>query len=297
MKLGYIINVHKNFSQLERLLSRLYCDEAYFFIHVDKKVGKDIFLQLVDSLSKYQPKFVENRICVNWGGFSQVQATLLGLQILLESRVHCEYVNFISGQDYPLCSNQVINNFFKSNQGKEFICYHDLQFGGWSDKEERVTKYHFPDYYKTLKIDASEHPRVLGKFESMVNRILPLRILPNGYRAYGGWSWWSLSIECVQYVFRFIGENRDFVNFFRYSLCPDEIFFQTIIMNSPYRERVVNDDLRYVVWSVGQSNPKTFEENDFSDIVSSNKLFARKFDMSQNSKILDLIDKNIDCSC
>ena len=43
--------------------------------------------------------------------------------------------------------------------------------------------------------------------------------------------------------------NPDYVRFFEHVFVPDELFFQTIIMNSPLRDTVENDDLRYLDWS------------------------------------------------
>jgi len=40
-------------------------------------------------------------------------------------------------------------------------------------------------------------------------------------------------------------------------------------------------------------HPEILTSNNFKSINQSSSLFARKFDISQDSKILDLIDKNI----
>lgn len=58
-------------------------------------------------------------------------------------------------------------------------------------------------------------------------------------------------------------------------------------MNSPFRNDVVNDCLRYVDWERGK--PYTFSDEDFDLLMSSNNLFARKFDYSKNPEIVDHI--------
>lgn len=76
---------------------------------------------------------------------------------------------------------------------------------------------------------------------------------------------------------------------------PDEIFFQTIVLNSPLAHTVVNDDLRYLEWRdpALAGGPAVLGEHDFRKIMSSSKLFARKFDMTQDAEILELIDAEV----
>jgi hypothetical protein len=75
---------------------------------------------------------------------------------------------------------------------------------------------------------------------------------------------------------------------------PDEIFFQTILMNSPHAENIINDDLRYLDWKDRNSgSPAVLSKTDLSNLLVSQKLFARKFDVKVEPKILDLIDQLI----
>ena len=48
-----------------------------------------------------------------------------------------------------------------------------------------------------------------------------------------------------------------------------------MVYNSNFRDKVAGDSLRYVDWIRG--GPYTFTEEDFDDITSSDKIFARKF--------------------
>jgi hypothetical protein len=53
---------------------------------------------------------------------------------------------------------------------------------------------------------------------------------------------------------------------------------------------MVNNDLRYIDWSMGGVSPKTLSIDDAEAILASGKLFARKFDLSKGPELLDLID-------
>ena len=70
--------------------------------------------------------------------------------------------------------------------------------------------------------------------------------------------------------------SRDYVRFFNV-LIPDELFFQTLIMNSTLRDSVVNDNLRYLDWS-REPAPAVLGVGDVDRMLGSDKLFARKFD-------------------
>ena len=58
------------------------------------------------------------------------------------------------------------------------------------------------------------------------------------------------------------------------------------------KAKVINDNLRHIDWSRGGAHPKIFSKHDLQDLVLTDKYFARKFDISVDEEILDLIDQN-----
>ncbi len=62
-------------------------------------------------------------------------------------------------------------------------------------------------------------------------------------------------------------------------------------MNSRFKETVVNDNFYYIDWSKGGANPKILTAEDYDQLVSSDKIMARKFDISQDHAILDMLDE------
>jgi len=120
------------------------------------------------------------------------------------------------------------------------------------------------------------------------------RKFPRGFKPFGGSSYWCLPRECIEYIYKLTTRNRAFVNFFKYVDVPDEIFFQTIILNSPLERMAVNDNLRYLEWNDPDSgSPAVLRKSDFGKLLSSPKLFARKFDVHVDADVLDLIDREI----
>ena len=282
MKIAYLINAHKNFEQLERLVSRLDHHEVDFFIHIDKKIDDVGFALLRDSLKKYQLTLISNRVDVTWAGFSQIQATINGLQSIVQSGNNYDYICLISGQDYPITNNEGILDFLARNNGLEFVECYEISADSRAPFLVRFERYSLLEQVNNcfLRLYLERALRVL----------LPKRKIPKDFKKYGGSSWWAISSDCARYLVNFVETEKAFVDFFRYAICPDETFFQTVIMNSPYSSRVHPDNLHYTNWEPGAVNPRTLRQHDFTGITSSAKLFARKFDTCLDQGILDLLD-------
>ena len=79
MKIAYLITAYKDKNQLAKLIDALPCEEAYFYIHIEKKVSDMPFKEVVERIkvAKESRAFwgdVAERVKVNWGGYSQVKA-------------------------------------------------------------------------------------------------------------------------------------------------------------------------------------------------------------------------------
>lgn len=289
MRIAYLILAHKNVNQLKRLVKILHTEDTSFFIHLDKKVknASDYFEIANDGSNIY---FINKRVAVNWGAYSMIQATLNSLQEILDTGIYYDYINLLSGQDYPIKKNTEIFDFLTKNYGKEFLYYApfpttDLSLGGM----DRV------EYYYNL-----DNPDNSTYESEMKLRGLKRKFI-QGMDPYHGSQWWSLTGQCVKYVLDQVKTNKEISNFYRYSMFSDEQFFQTIIMNSKFDRSVVNDNLRYIDWSkviwekdiwiVNPPHPKTLTTDDLPSLVSSSKLFARKFEDTTDVHVLDMLDR------
>lgn len=116
---------------------------------------------------------------------------------------------------------------------------------------------------------------------------LKKRSFINGVQAYGGSQWWSLTGKCIVWLAAICKPDNIVYEFYKSTYIPDEMFFQTIIMNSPFAKSVVNDNLRYIDWTRGTEYPRILTKDDWNRIVKSKKIFARKFDYSIDSFIFD----------
>jgi hypothetical protein len=275
MRYAYIISAYKNLEQVTRLVRRLDSGRACFLVHVDKKTADSAYDALVASLRDVPSvSFLPRHPC-HWGGFGHVQATLKGINELLRRGTRFDYVFLLTGQDYPIKPNEYIERFFATEAPSSFMGFAALPSDSWSPRGglDRIENWHLRLW--------GHHLRVPLK-----------RRFPSGLRPYGGGAYWCLWRECIEYVAEFVARRPDIVSFFRHVDIPDEIFFQTILLNSELRDTIVNDNLRYIDWTRGRW-PAILNVRDFEALSASPKLFARKFDVNEDELVLDLIDRHL----
>lgn len=263
MKLGFIISGYKRPDLMARLALAL--EGRPCAIHIDAK--SPVFGDVVDAL-KDRPDvhFLPRHTC-HWGSFGHVEASLKGLRWMRET--NCDYAALLTGQCYPLRSISSFELFLTMLNGSSIIDFNAFphprwEGGGWP----RVDRFH---------IQAFGRPRPV--------KLWPRR-LPLGYYPYGGGSYWCLSRAAAEYILDFVDARPEFVRFFQSVLIPDEIFFQTILANSPLRSALTNDSIHYIAWTLNQPSPHILTSVD--EALASGKWFARKF---EDLAVLDAIDE------
>jgi hypothetical protein len=100
--------------------------------------------------------------------------------------------------------------------------------------------------------------------------------------------------EHARYVIDYLKENKSVERFFEMTWGADELVFQTILLNSIWKDSVVNDYLRYIKFPKGAPRPRVFTMVDAEDIMISDRLYARKFDTEIDKNVMDYIDARID---
>lgn len=103
----------------------------------------------------------------------------------------------------------------------------------------------------------------------------------------------SNPIAASQNLFADTGTDRPSASLlFEHTYCPEELYFQTVLMNSPHAGRVVNDNLRYILWEKRHGSlPAVLDESDFEPLKASGALFARKLSSPVSSGLMALLDQ------
>lgn len=289
MEKAYIILAHKLPGQLYRIVERLDDGLSTFFIHIDLKADFEEFSKVSDFGNKV--KFIK-RENIKWAGFDIIKAVLNGLNAVKEANKKFDRIILLTGQDYPIKSNEYINNFYKNSPYSVFIDYwpipnHEIwkKNGGMY----RVNKYFFgTDKNSKLRAKALNFLAIIFPF---LRRKLPYGLLP-----FGGWAWWTIDMYALNYILQFLQDHPKYMRFHRHTFVVDEMFLHTILLNSKDErllKSITNNYLRYVNWpDTSKGHPEILRKDDLEAIKASGALYARKFDINKDAEILDLIDKS-----
>ena len=278
MKVAHIILAHKAPQQLERLINRMQHQSSYFFVHIDKKANLDDFL----FLKKYPTVFfVQKRVNINWGGFSHTRAIVNSMKQVISSEMRFDYINLLSGQDYPVKPIARFCDFLQQNPGRCFMEYR-LPGDKWLEEAQaRMNKYHFTDLPLKGKY----------KLQAIVNLLLPKRRLPRQFTIIGRSTYFTIDAIAANYIVDCFELPSRITGFFKYSWGSDEIIFQTILFNSIFNHQLINNNMRYEDWSDGAPRPDVLTMQHANILEITDAFFARKFDMEKDEKILERIDR------
>ncbi len=274
--IAHLILTHKNPDQVERLIKALDHPQASFYVHVDAKADITPFQKLVSD----KVKLVNNRASVHWAAWGTIQATLNGFAEILDSKV--DYINVISGQDFPLQSPQKLHQFLGEHKGSEYITCERLA-DQWTEAQRRVKKYHFVNW------------NIPGKFRlsKIVSALLPERTFPYPYEIVGRSNWFTITSEAAQYILNFYHREKKYNAFFKMSWGADELYFATILYNSDFKKSI-KEHLVYVDWrGQSQGHPRVLTIKDLTDIQKSDKFFARKIEMGQDEGLIEALEASL----
>ncbi len=280
MRIAYLIMAHKNPSQIEKLIHKLNHPQFDVYIHLDKKTDIEDYEHLTKNKRVF---FIHNRCKVTWGGISIPEAVLASMNEIITTEKQYDFITVMSGQDYTLRSSDEIYSYFNKRKGKNFLYLESLISPWWHEAMKRIKRYDMINYTFPGKY----------KFQWLKNIFMREKKFPLPYVLYGGprAAWFTITLDCAEYVINFIKDNPQLKKFFFHTWGADEFIFPTIIMNSEFKKTVVIDnDFLYVDWSQGGSSPKILTKDDFPALKKSSCYFARKFDIQTDEEIFDLLD-------
>jgi hypothetical protein len=285
MKKAYIILAHKNEMMVERLVDRLDDNASAFFLHIDLKSDITRFREIFRD--NHHVRFLQ-REYTDWGTFGLVKATLNAMRVVQGGDY--EKVILLSGQDYPIKSNEEIDQFFRGSRYNIFMDHFPLpNHSKWGPGGGmyRVNKYFF---------GLSFIKKMMAKAANFIGIVFPFakrRELP-GMRPFSGSQWWAMDMRAVNYILEFLERHPEYIRYHQHTFAADELFFQMILLNCPdesLRNNISNDNLRFTKWkSESVAHPEILGVSDVENISGSDALFARKFDPEVDQDVIDVID-------
>lgn len=234
MKIAYLISSYLDPIQLKKLILALkYDNKCDFYIHIDKKV--DIKQFLYELGNEKNIFFVENRIRVCWGGYSQVNAILSMIELMISTEKKYDRVVSITGLDYPIYSNKKIQEEFKSN--KQYMIGLNVIRCNLKKQKRKIVKYWFFDHNVNNRLIV----QIISKLENVFFSALPVRKKSSikidntkYYDVYFSSDYWALTYDCVLNLYNEYINNNKIQKYFKHAFAPSELFMATMLFNSKY---------------------------------------------------------------
>lgn len=156
---AFLMMVHKEPELFGRIVHVLAGVNHHFFVHIDKKVSD---IEPYREAVKDVPNVTfTDRISVYHGGVSQIYCELLLYGAAYSAAHRMDYFHLISGQDYPLRSNEQFDDFFEHHAGMSFAAIEGQEY------HDECMKLKYP-----LRTDVY-HPNGRNLFERAFRKLTP----------------------------------------------------------------------------------------------------------------------------
>jgi hypothetical protein len=284
IRIAYIISAYQGAASVVRLVRRLYAPDHGFFIHYDLRSSDSELAGITASLGNLQNVALLERHKCLWGDFGHVKASLKAIQEMAKQGFIYDYAILLTAQDYPIKPDAVIRERLAAAAGGSFMEATAWPIPNW--QKGRAIKW-IENFHWHLPFP--KWARTLGWERMWQHLAIPMkRKIPNGLHPYFGSSYWYLHRSCLKYIYEYVSRHPEYVRFFHHVLIPDEIFFQSLLMNSELAPSVTTRTLTFVDWRPPWPGILTID--DLPRLQQSDCLMARKFDTAPDSKILAELD-------
>jgi len=263
-----------------------------------KKAGFENIYIHIDAKSKFANEDLTQEIKGNanvismyrvyWGGYNQLLSILSLLRTALSKKKY-DHIILLSGQDLPVVSFNRLLDFFDQNPARSFIQSDKFPMSTWNYNNGfgRVQWYWFMDYSSRIKGVHAFH-RWSHRFYNKFNLT---RASSRGMDFYGGSDWWMLPGNVAEYCLKVFDQNRKIRKCFRYSFIPTEMFFQTVIGNSGFRETTTGNNHRFIPWGDDNTgHPGVVQKQHRDKIEAGDYLFARKFELQSDPELFEYFE-------
>eukprot|EP00871_Galdieria_phlegrea_P003106 jgi/Galph1/3797/GphlegSOOS_G2448.1 len=292
LSLAFFVQISEsNLHMFPRMFNKIYHENNIYAIHFDKHIAEEDVeraLQLI-GFKQANNVFLLPREKVSYWGISMLLNTLSAMTELLDKSSSWRYFINLSAADYPLLSPTRLRRLMAMAAGEpDYNFIQVLGANAARDHEYRLKQIHFDP--AVFDADGNDLYTISDRSHPYARQ--------DTLNAQKGEAWMILSRSFCNYVIREM-EPKRYLTRFATASASDELYFQTVFWNSPYRATLVNRIFRAIFWFHplnGTSGARPFNLDQaslFYDYIRcTGALFARKF-TEQPSQTLDLIDKQL----
>ena len=170
---------------------------------------------------------------MRWAGYTQVECEYRLLELALSLGEHYQYFHLLTGASFPIKSNQYIFNFFNQHYGMQFI--------GFDNNHDCSSRAKYRFLFNELGKPNSQYDYRLLSIRDLYIQ-LQKKLGINRFKKFNmqfkkGLAYWSITESCAKYVLEKEGMVKRML---RYSVSGDEVFMQTLVYNSPFKDSLYN---------------------------------------------------------
>jgi hypothetical protein len=277
-----IITAYKNFDYLVDLSKDLSACGFYVYIHVDQKVSNENILKTLNGITNV---CALTKFSICWGGIKHLLAILLLMRKIYDEHDDVHYIHVISGTDCLCKSVRDFRMFFHSENALNYMkCVRDVPCDLW-------TRTFYRNEWLNYKTKWGFH---LTRLLASLQRLLGIsRKCPNGFTVYHGLVWVSITREYLQYILSFMEtkEGKKFMGWLKWCFIPEEFFFQTILMNSPFAN-TLGQECKFALWEMKHGTcPGILDEADYGGLTEPGIFFARKIAPQYSGRLLQMLKR------
>jgi hypothetical protein len=293
-KHAYLIMAHNQFQYLKTLIESIDDSRNDIYIHIDRKTNFTDFDLLKQEIHFSSVYFIKQRK-VNWAAYSGILCELDLLKVATSQNQY-DYYHLLSGADVVIKKHRSIHQFFDQNKGREYVEFDAQEMD--KDYLDRIKYYYLLQdiYGRNRKNVFFLMLYVLDKLLIDLQKMLKInRIKEEKVVFQKGSNWFSITHDFALHV---ISQEKWINKVFKFSLSGDEMFLQTILINSRFCEMLSqptrlneNCNLRLIDWTRGK--PYIWRQEDYDIIINSDMFYARKVNPDVDNEIINMINKTI----
>lgn len=300
-QVAFLIVCHAEPEMLARLARRLVAPGCASFVHVNVRSDIAAFRQATAGIPALSFVADDDRVAVNWCGYSLIRAVLAAIRLALAEQPDTQRFVLLTGADYPIKPLPDILAEIRKNH--EIIKIdRRLDWNGRSWFDRTVTNVFLGDNNLFNQRSPLKPVRLLGRLIERFARRWRRYSLP----IYNGPSWWSLTRAAMDEALAIAADPATDIAWFSRSRTPDETVFHTLVRNSSRAGAIKLDAIRdgadaypeslagthYVDWHRPNPDyPRILVDSDLSAILASDALFARKFHPARSATLMYALDQ------
>lgn len=265
MRLLYTISLYKLPEQFGWLWKTIYNPHDAFILHVDRKTPPPVYQKFREIVGEVGNVYWQKQRSVVWMGPGLVEVELEAIWIGLEKFKDFGYLVNLSGQDLQIRPREEIVEELRTGKDTNYVSMEPL-----SDLPFHIRR---RPYLLTFQYG---------------DRLLktPLsRPVPRGLTIAWKGSWWHiLSHAFCDWLVR-SEKGEAYRRFLQNVQAPDELYFQNVLMDSPFNTTAGDRNRTFVKWSGTGGSPDTLTTREEDELIRGKMFFARKFDHNVDEEI------------